>query len=149
MDTPSAWGLVGYVVSIAIYWSAKFFYVSHSVSVVGLRPSSSISTACVLLLKGRLSHFLPRWLKMGWQNVISQGKIPWNVSPRLGVEPRPQGGQTVSCIHSIIDLSWPGPRRGQTVRCIHSTIELEGQYTSVHGFFLWVAMIISNLWYSA
>jgi len=28
------------------------------------------------VIEGRLSHFLPRWLKTGWQSVISQGKIP-------------------------------------------------------------------------
>jgi len=27
-------------------------------------------------IEGRLSHFLPRWLRTGWQSVISQGKIP-------------------------------------------------------------------------
>ena len=28
------------------------------------------------VIEGRLSHFLPRWLRTGWQSVISQGKIP-------------------------------------------------------------------------
>jgi len=28
------------------------------------------------VIEGRLSHFLPRWLRTGWQSAISQGKIP-------------------------------------------------------------------------
>jgi len=28
------------------------------------------------VFEGRLSHFLPRWLRTGWQSAISQGKIP-------------------------------------------------------------------------
>jgi len=43
-----------------------------------------------------LSHFLPRWLRTGWQSVISQGKIPWDTPPWPGVEPGPRRGQTVS-----------------------------------------------------
>jgi len=27
-------------------------------------------------IEGRLSHFLPLWLRKGWRSVISQGKIP-------------------------------------------------------------------------
>jgi len=30
-------------------------------------------------IEGRLSHFLQCWLKTGWQNVISQVKIPWKM----------------------------------------------------------------------
>jgi len=39
------------------------------------------------VIEGRLSHFLPRWLRRGWQSVIRQGKIPWNTPPWLGIEP--------------------------------------------------------------
>jgi len=53
---------------------------------------------------------------------ITQGKIPWNIPPWLGIEPGPRRGQTVRCIHSPIEPSWPRARRGQTVRCIHSPI---------------------------
>jgi len=28
------------------------------------------------VIEGRLSHFLPRWLRTGWQSVISQENIP-------------------------------------------------------------------------
>ena len=37
------------------------------------------------VIEGRLSHFLPRWLRTGWQSAISQGKIPWNTPPWLGI----------------------------------------------------------------
>ena len=60
---------------------------------------------------------------------ISQGKIPWNTPPWLGIEPGPQGGQTVSyptelswarpqggqTVSYLTELSWPGPQRGQTM----------------------------------
>jgi len=49
------------------------------------------------------SHFLSRRLRIGWQRVISQGKIPWNTPPWLGAEPGPQGGQIVSY---CTELSW-------------------------------------------
>jgi len=48
------------------------------------------------VIEGRLRHFLPRWLSTGWPSVISQRKTPWNTLPGLGIEPGPQGGQTVS-----------------------------------------------------
>ena len=48
-----------------------------------IKPSSLMSTGCVVPLR----HFLPRWLRMGWQSLISQGKIPWNSPPWLGIEP--------------------------------------------------------------
>ena len=49
---------------------------------------------------GRLSHFLPRWLRAGWQRVISQGIIP----PRLGIQPELRRGQAVRYIRSPIVL---------------------------------------------
>jgi len=42
-------------------------------------------------IEGRLSHFLQHWLRMGWQSVISQKKIPWNTLPWLGTEPGEEG----------------------------------------------------------
>ena len=48
------------------------------------------------VIEERLSHFLPCWLRMGWRSAVSQGKIPWNAPPWLGIEPGPRGGQTVS-----------------------------------------------------
>jgi len=41
-------------------------------------------------IEGRLSHFLPRWLRMGWQSVINQKKSleilrhGWELNPGLG-----------------------------------------------------------------
>jgi len=32
------------------------------------------------VMEERLSHFLPRWLRTGWQSVISQGKNPLKYS---------------------------------------------------------------------
>ena len=58
------------------------------------------------VFEGRLGHFLPRWLRTGWQSVISQGKIPWNTPPWLGNEPGPRGGQTVSYPTELSWLVW-------------------------------------------
>jgi len=55
------------------------------------------------VIEGRLSHFLPRWLRAGWQSAIGQRKIPWNTPPWLGIGPGPRGGQTVSY---PTELSW-------------------------------------------
>jgi len=55
------------------------------------------------VFEGRLSHFLPHWLRTGWQSAISQEQIPWNTPPWLGNEPGPRGGQTVSY---PTELSW-------------------------------------------
>jgi len=62
-------------------WTSAFLLTAHRLCAV---------------IEGRLSHFLPRWLRTGWQSVISQGKIPWNTPLWLGSEPGPRGGQTVS-----------------------------------------------------
>jgi len=79
------------------------------------RPSSVRGWTSAFLLAGhrlcganerRLSHFLPRWLRTGWQSVISQGKISWNTPPWLGIKPGSQGGQTVGFIHSPTEVSW-------------------------------------------
>jgi len=56
-------------------------------------------------IEGRLSHFPPRWLRTAWQSVNSEGEIPRNTLPRLEIEPKPQGGQTVRYICSPTDLS--------------------------------------------
>jgi len=55
------------------------------------------------VIEGRLSHFLPRWLRTAWQSVISQGKIPWNTPSWLGIKPGPRGGQKLSY---STELSW-------------------------------------------
>ena len=100
---------------------------------VQLLPSSSIPTGGVVpLIEGKLSHLLPRWLRMGWQRVISQisqGKILCNASPQTVGNLTRAMERTVRCVqslsyhdpghgedsemHSVTELSWPGPRRGQ------------------------------------
>jgi len=50
------------------------FYHGHRPSMVGLWPSSSLSTGCVVSLRG-LSHFPPFWLRIGWQSMIRQKYI--------------------------------------------------------------------------
>jgi len=69
-------------------WTSAFLLAVHRLSGV---------------LEQRLSHFLSRWLRTGWQSVISQRKIPWNTPPWLEIEPGPQRGQTVSY---FTELSW-------------------------------------------
>ena len=66
-----------------------YFTFSHHLSMVGLSAFLLAVHRLCGFVEGRLSHFLPHWLKTGWQNVISQGKTPWNTPPWLG-------GQTVS-----------------------------------------------------
>jgi len=65
------------------------FLISHRLSVVGLRPSSSLSTGCVVSLGGDWGIF----------SVL-------NTPPWLGIKPGPRGGQTVRFIHSPTELSW-------------------------------------------
>ena len=45
------------------------FFSRHCMSMVGLQPSSSMSTGCVVPLRGD-------WLRVGWQRVISQAEMP-------------------------------------------------------------------------
>jgi len=72
---------------------------------VGLRPSSSLSTGCVVSLRGDWAIFCHTGSgRVGRESVISQRKIPWNTPPWLGIEPGPRGGQTVSY---PTELSWP------------------------------------------
>jgi len=89
---------------------------------VGLWPSSSMSTGCVVPLMG---HFLPRWLRTdGLAECDQLGNVPWNIPLRSGIEPGPRRGQIMRYIHSPTELSWPGPQKEQTVRYTHSPTEL-------------------------
>jgi len=47
--------------------------------------SHCLSTGCMVSLRGVRAISLPRWLRTGWKSVISQGKIPWNTAPCLGI----------------------------------------------------------------
>jgi len=89
-------------VSMAAVWSRFFFCQPSSVHGWTSAFLLAVHRLCGVF-EGRLSHFLPRWLRRGWQSAISQGKIPWNTPPWLGIEPGPRGGQTVSY---PTELSW-------------------------------------------
>jgi len=106
------------------YSESKF--ISHRLSMVGHRPSSSISAGCVVPLRGNWAIFchaglgraggarkksleiLKSWL---WIEPRSQGGQTVSYPTELSW-PRPQGGQTVSY---PTELSWPRPQGGQTV----------------------------------
>jgi len=87
-------------------------FFSHCLAIVGTSAFLLAVHRLCGVIEGRLSHFLPRYFRTGWQSVISQGKIPWNTPPWPGSEPGPRGGQTVSY---PTELPWPGPQGGQTV----------------------------------
>ena len=97
-------------------------------------------------IDGRISHFLPWWLRAGRQSVISQGKIAWSTSPQLGIEPTPWENRPRDTFILPLSFHPPGPRRGQTVRCIPFPAELswpgatEKTDSEVHSFSLWVVM---------
>ena len=130
-----------------LYFSIRFppkipFSLSHSKFITNVvrRKSSYIRgwTSAFLLavhrlcgvIEGRLSHFLPRWLRTGWQSAISQGKInPLKYSAVAGNWTRPAGRTDSELSHWAImtrgprggrtvsyptELSWPGPRGRQT-----------------------------------
>ena len=79
------------------------------------------TSACLLnvhrlcgAIEARLSHFLSRWLRTDWQRVISQGKIPWNTPPWLGIEPWPWGRHLILVYNSSLTIF--------CVRLVHSSI---------------------------
>ena len=80
------------------YYSTSFFY--QPLSARGWTSAFLLAVHRMCgVIEGRLSHFLPRWLRTGWRSAISQGKIPWNTLPWLGIEPVPR--RTDSEIHSV------------------------------------------------
>jgi len=88
----------------SILWSLWSLFINQPSSVRGWISAFLLAVhrlCCVI--EGRLGHFLPRWLRTGWRSAISQGKIPWNTLPWLGIEPGQRGGQTVSY---PTELSW-------------------------------------------
>ena len=64
------------------------------------------------LQEGATPLFGTPWTVYETARVISLGKILWNIPPWLGIEPGPQGRQTVD---NPTGLSWPWPQGGQTV----------------------------------
>jgi len=58
------------------YCTAYFFFYQPS-SVHGWTSAFLLAVHRLCgVIEGRLSHFLPPWLRTGWQSAISQGKIP-------------------------------------------------------------------------
>ena len=83
----------------------KAFF-SQCLSVVRRRPSSLMSTECVVLLRGDWAIFCHAgsgWVGRVWS---AREKIFWNISPLLGIEPGQPKGQTVRYIYSPTELSW-------------------------------------------
>ena len=77
-----------------------FFLFEPLLSRVGLQPSSSMSTGCVVPLRGDWAIFRhASWLRPGWTSVISQGKTLEIL--RHGWELNPGHGKTDSEIHSF------------------------------------------------
>ena len=103
----------------------RLFRFFQPLSVIGRRPSSSLSTGFVMALRGDWAIFYHAG--SGW---IGRGKIPLNTLPLSGIEPGPGKEQTGRYIHSPTELSWPGPCRRQTVRYIHSPTELYDCYNT-------------------
>ena len=102
----------------------RAIFFSHCLFMVRLWPSSSMSTDCVLLLREDWAIFCHAGSGRV-DSVRSAGKDPSKYSAMAaGIEPWPRRGQTVRCVISPIELSWPGPQRGQTVRYIHFPTEL-------------------------
>jgi len=69
-------------------------FVSLCLSMVGIRPSSSMFTGYAVSLRGDCAIFCHAGSgRVG--SVISPGKILWNTPSRLGIEAWPWGGRTV------------------------------------------------------
>jgi len=91
-----------------------------SIMLVFFQPSSvrgwtwaSISSLCDAI-EGRLRHFLPCWLRPGWQSVISQGKNPSKYSVKAGYWSRAMGRTDIEIrwfSHwAIMTALWPAGR---------------------------------------
>jgi len=92
--------------SLSAFSLIRFTSLSHCLSVVDLRPSSSISTSFVAPLKGDWDISATQ-AKDGLAKCNQPGENPSKYSSMVaGIEPGPQGGQTVSSIHSPTELSW-------------------------------------------
>ena len=83
-----------------------FYFFSHHLSMVGLQPSSLMSTGCVVPLRGDWAIFCHTGSRRVGRVWSAKKKIPWNTSPWLGIEPRPRGEGTVRFIHFPIELTW-------------------------------------------
>ena len=80
-----------------------FFSISHCLSMVELRPSSSLSTDCVVSLRGDWAIFCHAGSGRVGRVWSAREKSLEILKPWLGIEPGPRGGQTVSY---PTELSW-------------------------------------------
>ena len=71
------------------YYSTSFFY--QPLSARGWTSAFLLAVHRMCgVIEGRLSHFLPRWLRTGWRSAISQGKSleilrrGWELNPGHG-----------------------------------------------------------------
>jgi len=133
-----------------VYTGRQFFYYYYFLLLLNEPLFVHCWTSAFLLvvhrlcgvIEGRLSHFLPRWLRTGWQSAISQGKIPWNTPPWLGNEPGPRGGQTVSYPTKLSWLTWQAILRG---KCGHYWWP-QGQLLNLW-VFVFLLLLSSCCWY--
>ena len=93
--------------SLGLFKSSTISYITihtcvyskqHRHSVVGLL---AVHRLCGVI-EGRLSHFLPRWLRTGWQSAISQGKNPLKYSAVAGNRTRATGRTDSELFHWAI-----------------------------------------------
>ena len=116
-----------------------FFYLSHCLSVVGLEPSSSLSTGCVVSLRGDWAIFCHAgsgrvgrvWsleiLRHGWElNLSHREDRQWDTFILSLSYLDPGHWENRQWDTFILPLSYhdPGPWAGQTVRYIHPPTEL-------------------------
>jgi len=66
--------LITFILHFSACFVVVFFYQPLSVRGWASAFHLNIHRLCGAI-EGRLSHFLPRWLRTGWQSAISQGKI--------------------------------------------------------------------------
>jgi len=87
-------------------------------------------------IEGRLSHFLPRWLRTGWQNVMSQGEIPWYTPQTLQLNLG--HGEDRQRDTFILPLSYHDPGHGEDRQRDSFILPL-----SYHD---WLSKLISDHW---
>ena len=93
---------------------------------VGCRLAFSITTGYLVPLSEDWAIFWSFWSfpsEDGLAKCDQLGRDPLKFFAKT-IELGPRRRQTVRCIHSPTELSWPRPQGGQTVRYIHSLTEL-------------------------
>ena len=110
-DNSRAFSNLGYNLMWASLWVMwkrgdffLFFLISHRLSVVGLRPSSSLSTGCVVSLRGEWAIFCHAGSgRVGRVRSAREKSLEILRRGYMGIEPGPRGGQTESY---PTELSW-------------------------------------------